>query len=54
MTIKVEENEDGSFEISWDENHPTERLLNQFTEQDFIDVIVQRANQIQQEEIPES
>lgn len=46
--IKVEENEDGSFEISWDENDPKESLLNQFTEQDFIDVIVQYANQIQQ------
>ncbi len=39
MTIKVEEKEDGSFDISWDENDPQESILNNFTEQDFVNVI---------------
>jgi hypothetical protein len=36
MTIEVKENEDGSFSISWDENHPTESMFNTWTEEDFI------------------
>ena len=39
MTIKVEEKEDGSFDISWDENDPQESILNTWTENDFIDAI---------------
>jgi hypothetical protein len=39
MTIEVKENEDGSFEISWDENDPRESVFNDWTEQDFVDVI---------------
>lgn len=38
--IDVKEEDDGSFTISWDENDPKESILNDFTEQDFIDVIV--------------
>jgi hypothetical protein len=34
--IEVTEREDGSFDISWDENDPTESILNTWTEQDFI------------------
>ena len=41
MTIEVTENKDGSFDISWDENDPTESILNTWTEQDFIDCIRQ-------------
>lgn len=41
MTIQVTEKEDGSFDISWDENDPTESILNTWTEQDFIDCIRQ-------------
>lgn len=37
--IEVKENEDGSFEISWDENDPRESVFNDWTEQDFVDVI---------------
>jgi hypothetical protein len=40
MTIQVTEKEDGSFDISWDENDPTESILNTWTEQDFIDCIM--------------
>ncbi len=39
--IEVTEREDGSFDISWDENDPTESILNTWTEQDFIDCIRQ-------------
>ena len=38
--IDVKENEDGSFDISWDENDPVESVLNTWTEQDFIDAIM--------------
>jgi hypothetical protein len=38
--IEVTEKEDGSFDISWDENDPTESILNTWTEQDFIDCIM--------------
>ena len=41
MTIEVTERDDGSFDISWDENDPTESILNTWTEQDFIDCIRQ-------------
>jgi hypothetical protein len=54
VTIEVTEETDGSLTISWDENDPKERLLNQFTEQDFIEVIIQRINQVEQERITDS
>jgi len=41
MTIEVTENEDGSFTISWDETSPTESILNTWTEDDFIKVIME-------------
>jgi hypothetical protein len=37
--IEVEELDDGSLGISWDENDPVESKLNEWTEQDFIDCI---------------
>lgn len=53
MTIKVEENEDGSLEISWDPNDPVESIFNTWTEEQFIDAIMQRANEVleQNEEV---
>jgi hypothetical protein len=39
MTIKVEEREDGSFDISWDQNDPQESMFNTWTESDFINAI---------------
>ena len=39
--IEVTENENGSFTISWDENSPTESILNTWTEEDFIRAIRQ-------------
>ena len=44
--IDVKENEDGTFEISWDENDPVERVLNTWTEQDFIDTIMNEINHL--------
>lgn len=43
MTIEVVQNDDKSFTITWDENDPQESILNEWTEQDFIDAIVQEA-----------
>lgn len=44
--IDVKENEDGTFEISWDENDPVESVLNTWTEQDFIDTIMNEINHL--------
>ena len=53
MTIKVEENEDGSLEISWNPNDPVESVFNTWTEEQFIDAIMKRANEVleQNEEV---
>lgn len=37
--IKVTENKDGSFEIDWDHNDPIESIMNDWTEEDFIQAI---------------
>ena len=37
--INVTQNEDGSFEISWDENDPKESILNDYTQEDFQNII---------------
>ncbi len=37
--IECTENEDGTFTISWDENDPSESILNTWTEEDFINAI---------------
>ena len=39
--IQVTENEDKSFTITWDETSPTESILNTWTEDDFIKVIME-------------
>lgn len=44
--IEVKEREDGSFDISWDENDPVESQLNHWTEQDFIDCIMQECKKV--------
>jgi len=44
--IECKEEDDGSLTISWDENDPVESILNTWTEDDFIDAILQRCNQI--------
>lgn len=37
--IEVTENDDGSLRIDWDENDPVEKILNDWTEEDFIAAI---------------
>jgi hypothetical protein len=39
--IDVKEIEDGTFEISWDENDPYESIFNDWTEQDFINLLME-------------
>lgn len=39
--IEVKEETDGSFTISWDENDPVESILNTWSEQDFINTIME-------------
>ncbi len=45
--IEVKELEDGSFDITWDENDPQESILNTWTKQDFIDAIMRRCNELE-------
>jgi len=45
MTIEVVETEEG-FEISWDPNDPTERRLNDITEQEFLQMILKEAERV--------
>ena len=43
--IQCFEEDDGSLTITWDDTDPVESVLNTWTEQDFIDAIMERANQ---------
>lgn len=45
MTIEVFENPDNSLTISWDKNDPVESQLNTWTEEDFIQAIMQRVEE---------
>jgi len=46
--IEVTENADKTFTISWDENDPQESIFNDFTEQDFIDLIQNYLNSLKE------
>lgn len=46
MTIKVTELDDGSLDITWDKDDPIESQLNTWTEQDFIQAIQDKCNEI--------
>ena len=48
--IQVTENEDKSFTITWDETSPTESILNTWTEDDFIKVIMERVEELKDNE----
>jgi len=48
--IQVIENEDKSFTISWDETSPTESILNTWTEEDFIKVIMEHVQKVKDNE----
>lgn len=46
--IEVKELEDNTFEISWDENDPLEKILNDWTEEDFINCIKKYLNDLKE------
>lgn len=50
--VEVTPNEDGSFEITWDENDPQESMFNTWTEEDFIRVIEQYLDELINKENP--
>jgi len=39
--IECKEEDDGTLTISWDKNDPVESILNTWTEQDFINAIME-------------
>jgi hypothetical protein len=49
MTIKVTEKEDGSFEISWNEFDPVESIMNDWTEQDFIQALTEYLDKLKED-----
>lgn len=48
--INVIEETDGSLTISWDENDPIESQLNTWTEQDFIDCIMDKCKELEEKQ----
>lgn len=49
--IECVEECDGSLTISWDKNDPVERVLNTWTEQDFIDAITAQINHLKETKV---
>ncbi len=45
--IEVHENEDGSFQIDWDPNDPVESIMNEWTEEDFIQALKEHLEQVE-------
>ena len=43
--MQVIETEDG-FDISWDPNDPVERVMNDWTEEDFLQIILAEAEKV--------
>jgi hypothetical protein len=48
--INVEQINENEFTISWDETSPTESILNTWTEDDFIKVIMERLEELKNNE----
>lgn len=48
--IQVTENEDHTLTITWDKTSPTESILNTWTEDDFIKVIMERIEELKNNE----
>jgi len=46
--IEVTQQDDKTFTISWDENDPTEKIFNDYTEEDFINLIQNYLNTLQE------
>jgi len=45
--IEVKEETNGSFTISWDEKDPVESIMNDWTENDFIQAIKNRLKELE-------
>lgn len=54
MTITVTDNPDDTITIEWDQNDPVESILNDWTEDDFIRCITERARAVVCELGPDS
>ena len=50
MAIECVENQDGTFTISWDRDDPVESMLNDWTEETFINCIMDHVRTILGEE----
>jgi hypothetical protein len=50
--INCIQEDDGSLTITWDQNDPVESILNTWTEQDFIDAIMERCDRPETVTIP--
>ena len=48
--INVEQINENEFAITWDETSPTESILNTWTEEDFIKVIMERLEELKDNE----
>ena len=46
--IDVKQEDDNTFTIYWDENDPKEKILNDWTEEDFINAIQNKLNTLQE------
>ena len=46
--IEVVQEDDGSLTVHWDENDPIESQLNTWTEQDFIDAIMDKCKGLEE------
>ncbi len=47
--INVTEEADGSWTITWDENDPIESQLNNWTEDDFIQCIMDKCKELEEQ-----
>ena len=43
--IECRENDDGTFTITWDQDDPVESQLNDWTEEDFVEVLMTYAQE---------
>jgi len=48
--IEVKEEQDGTFTISWNENDPVESMMNNWTEEDFLDAIQKQLDKLKENE----
>lgn len=49
VPVSITWEEDGSMTIEWDETHPVTSVLNDWTERDFVDCLINAANNLSPE-----